>query len=470
MCIRSTEGPRPLPRGGGACAQVERGVLAAPLAPNGAVRRTASCPLSSRATVPEHSPALPFRAPPCYHHRARCNRAPARRSIDDRGLSLSHRRRPPRIGRGPLRGRRSRARACCTPPCCARAMPTPGWSRSTPSAPSSCPACARCSPPPTCPRPRSFRTACAPPRAPSATCSRPSPAEWSATWASPWRWSWPTIRYVAADALERIDVVYEPLPACASVADALAPGAPRLFPGTESNNVAVIPMRVGDAERALDRRRPGASASASRYPRQTAAALETRGLVAVPPDPRGGELHLIGSTKCIHINRTILAPDLRHPARRAAPDRGGRWRGLRRPRRTLPGRHPGAPRRHEARPPRPVDRGARRETLMATNHAREVEYQVEIGFDADGRILGLRALIHADIGAYVRTAALVPAEFGAALFPGPYRVPSYHVRSLVGGDQQDAGGHAPLARAARVQLRPRAPDGPGRGAPRPRSR
>ena len=45
-----------------------------------------------------------------------------------------------------------------------------------------------------------------------------------------------------------------------------------------------------------------------RHPRQTGAALETRGLVAVPPDPRGGELHLIGSTKCIHINRTILGP------------------------------------------------------------------------------------------------------------------------------------------------------------------
>ena len=37
--------------------------------------------------------------------------------------------------------------------------------------------------------------------------------------------------YVAWDALERIDVVYEPLPVCPSVADALAPGAPRLFPG-----------------------------------------------------------------------------------------------------------------------------------------------------------------------------------------------------------------------------------------------
>jgi CO/xanthine dehydrogenase Mo-binding subunit len=68
----------------------------------------------------------------------------------------------------------------------------------------------------------------------------------------------------------------------------------------------------------------------------------------------------------------------------------------------------------------------RRESLMATNHARQVEYQVEIGFDREGHILGLRARIHADIGAYVRTAALVPAEFGAALFPGPYRVPSYH--------------------------------------------
>ena len=37
----------------------------------------------------------------------------------------------------------------------------------------------------------------------------------------------------------------------------------------------------------------------------------------------------------------------------------------------------------------------------------------------------MRAVMHADIGAYVRTAALVPAEFGAALLPGPYRVPGY---------------------------------------------
>src|SRR5262249_48802320 len=68
----------------------------------------------------------------------------------------------------------------------------------------------------------------------------------------------------------------------------------------------------------------------------------------------------------------------------------------------------------------------RRESLASTNHAREVEYDVEIGFDAEGRVAAIRALVRADIGAYVRTAALVPAEFGAALLPGPYRVPNYH--------------------------------------------
>src|SRR6267378_198968 len=185
--------------------------------------------------------------------------------------------------------------------------------------------------------------------------------------------------YIARDALDRIDVLYEPLQACASTADALAPGAPRLFQSTDTNNVATITMRVGDADAAL----AGASLVLRErftYPRQTAAALETRGLMAVPPDPRGGELY----------PEDILVP-------LAAMKLG--------------------------RPVRWIE--SRRENLMAANHAREVAYEIEVGFDGQGQILGMRAVIHADIGAYVRTAALVPAEFGAALLPGPYRVPSY---------------------------------------------
>jgi CO/xanthine dehydrogenase Mo-binding subunit len=229
--------------------------------------------------------------------------------------------------------------------------------------------------------------------------------------------------YVAHDAVDRLDAVYEPLPACPSVAAALAPGAPRLFAGTDSNNVATITMRVGDADAAL-------AAAAVRirdrfdYPRQTAAALETRGLVAVPPAASGGELHLIGSTKCIHINRTILAPIFGIPPgalRLTEVDVGGGFgvRGELYPEDILV---PLAALKL-GRPVKWVE--TRRENLMAANHAREVTYEIEIGFDDGGRILGMHTVIHADIGAYVRTAALVPAEFGASLLPGPYRVPNY---------------------------------------------
>jgi aerobic carbon-monoxide dehydrogenase large subunit len=229
--------------------------------------------------------------------------------------------------------------------------------------------------------------------------------------------------YVARDALERIDVVYQPLTACASTADALAAGATRLFQATDSNNVATITMRVGDADGALAvahlRLRERFT-----YPRQTAAALETRGLVAVPPAPSGGELHLIGSTKCIHINRTILAPIFGIPVgalRLTEVDVGGGFgvRGELYPEDIL---IPLAAMKL-GRPVKWIE--SRRENLMSANHAREVAYEIEMGFDRDGRILAIRAVIHADIGAYVRTAALVPAEFGAALLPGPYRVPNY---------------------------------------------
>ena len=230
-------------------------------------------------------------------------------------------------------------------------------------------------------------------------------------------------RYLAEDALETIDVEYAPLPVAASVDAALAPGAPRLFPGTDSNNVAVIRMRVGDADAALAR---AALVLRERFlhPRQTAAALETRGLVAVPPGPAGGELHLLGSTKCIHINRGILAPMFGLPPgalRLTEVDVGGGFgvRGELYPEDIL---IPLAALR-VGRPVRWIEE--RRENLTAANHARETVYELEMGFDREGRIAGVRVVIRADIGAYVRTAALVPAEFGAALLPGPYRMPDY---------------------------------------------
>src|SRR5256886_13746816 len=53
--------------------------------------------------------------------------------------------------------------------------------------------------------------------------------------------------YVAHDALDRIDVVYQPLTACASPPEARRPGAARPFPRPPPNNAAPLPTPAGGA-------------------------------------------------------------------------------------------------------------------------------------------------------------------------------------------------------------------------------
>ena len=57
--------------------------------------------------------------------------------------------------------------------------------------------------------------------------------------------------------------------------------------------------------------------------------------------------------------------------------------------------------RHVGRPVRWLE--DRREHLMAMNHARQTDCEVEIACDRDGTILGLRGEVFVDLGAYVRT-------------------------------------------------------------------
>ncbi len=61
----------------------------------------------------------------------------------------------------------------------------------------------------------------------------------------------------------------------------------------------------------------------------------------------------------------------------------------------------------------------RREHLMATNHSREIDCEIEIACTRDGVILGLRGHVYADMGAYIRTnGGVVPAK-AAQFLPGP---------------------------------------------------
>jgi len=71
----------------------------------------------------------------------------------------------------------------------------------------------------------------------------------------------------------------------------------------------------------------------------------------------------------------------------------------------------------------------RREHLIAINHARQMDCEVEIACKRDGTILGIRGDVFVDLGAYVRTNGLIAPRNVVQLFSGPYRVPNIRLNS-----------------------------------------
>jgi aerobic carbon-monoxide dehydrogenase large subunit len=90
----------------------------------------------------------------------------------------------------------------------------------------------------------------------------------------------------------------------------------------------------------------------------------------------------------------------------------------------------------------------RLENMVACAHGRGIEGDVELALDADGRMLGLRARIWADLGGYLLTTSTVPPHTTGTLITGCYDIAAADVR-VVG---------------ARTN---KAPTGPYRGAGRP---
>ena len=230
-------------------------------------------------------------------------------------------------------------------------------------------------------------------------------------------------RYVAEDALELIEVDYDPLPAVADARRALEGGAPVLH--------EVDPRQPRGRERHPQGRR-ASRARPRRPPRERAAsrcsatpACRWRRAGSPPPTTRArGVLSLWGVAKVPHFNRRVLADLLGHPEHLihfVELEVGGGFgvRGEFYPEDLLV---PWAAMRL-GRPVQWIE--DRREHLMATNHSRQQYHDVEIGFDADGRIVALADRFVADMGAYIRTHGVVVPELTAALLPGPYRIPNY---------------------------------------------
>jgi carbon-monoxide dehydrogenase large subunit len=223
---------------------------------------------------------------------------------------------------------------------------------------------------------------------------------------------------LAEDALERIDVDIERLPALADRHAAASANA-LLFEKTCSNIAVRYAVAFGDADAAFARADYTRRESFHCH-RLTGLPLETRGQIS-EWNAAKNRLTVFGATKVLFFNRRVLAPMLgigEDAIDMIEVDVGGGFgvRGEFYPEDFL---IPFAARR-VGRPVKWIE--DRREHLTATNHSREVDCEIEIACTRDGTILGMRGHVYADMGAYIRTnGGVVPAK-AAQFLPGPYRI------------------------------------------------
>jgi carbon-monoxide dehydrogenase large subunit len=229
-------------------------------------------------------------------------------------------------------------------------------------------------------------------------------------------------RYLAEDALELMEVDYDPLDSVADARRAVEHGSPVLHEVIAGNIVDTLATRKGDAPAVLAAARHRVHERFA-VQRHTGVPMETRGLTAAH-DPGSGVLRLWGVAKVPHFNRRVLADLLGHPEHMihfVELEVGGGFgvRGEFYPEDLIV---PWAAKRF-GRPVQWIE--DRREHLMATNHSRQQYHDIEIGFDGEGRIVALVDRFMVDMGAYIRTHGVTVPELTAALLPGPYRIPHY---------------------------------------------
>jgi carbon-monoxide dehydrogenase large subunit len=254
-------------------------------------------------------------------------------------------------------------------------------------------------------------------------------------------------RYQAEDALDAIQVEYERLPVVTDAEAAAEPGAPVLHEGFKNNVLVERRFARGEIDQAFANA-PVKVAGRFRFHRKTPCAMEPRCYLA-EVDPGRDALTLYTSSQVPGIVRDAIADLLSIPGNRLtvlAPDVGGGFGG-----KTSVYQEEMLVCALARKVGRAVKwTGDRLEDLSSTSHAFDELVDAELALDAQGRILGLRAEVIGDVGAYSIypwTAGIEPVQV-ISFLPGPYRVPAYagHVRGVT---------------------TPKSPSGPYRGVGRP---
>lgn len=222
----------------------------------------------------------------------------------------------------------------------------------------------------------------------------------------------------AADAAELVEITYEPLPAAVDPRQAMADGAPLVHPGVERNVAARLERTTGDPEAAFARAEVVVREQFSAA-RATGAAIEPRGALAIPGSDGRMDVTLWDSTQAPHVVRSGLAGILECPKERvrvATPDVGGGFG----PKGRLYSEEAvlALIARHLQRPV--AWTATRQEDTLTTYAGRGLEVEAEVAARRDGTLLGLRARLVQDAGAYLPVALVVPQASAQHLL-GPYR-------------------------------------------------
>jgi carbon-monoxide dehydrogenase large subunit len=229
-------------------------------------------------------------------------------------------------------------------------------------------------------------------------------------------------RYQAQDALELIEVDYEPLPVVVDPQKATAANAPQLHADVPGNQAFHWTVAGGDVEAAFAKAEVVVKDRIIQQ-RLIPTAMETRAALAKWV-PATGELTLWNTTQNPHIVRFLTSLVTGVPEdklRVVAPEVGG---GFGSKIAAFPGEFLAI--FCSMKLGRPVKwTETRSENYQATTHGRDHVQEVELAATREGKILGLRCSVWAGMGAYLSTAAPgIPTILHGLMLSGPYSVPA----------------------------------------------
>jgi aerobic carbon-monoxide dehydrogenase large subunit len=228
-------------------------------------------------------------------------------------------------------------------------------------------------------------------------------------------------RYTAADAVEAIEIDYEPLPPVLDIRTALDEGAPKVHEA--GNKSFEWTFANGDLDAAF-RDAPVVLERNYRQQRLIPSAMEPRAVVA---SCVGGEFTLWSSTQIPHVLRVMLALVTgigEQNIRVIAPDVGGGFGSklqvtAEEVLAVLVARKLGRPVKWTE---------SRSEGNMTVHHGRDQWQRIRIAADSDGRIRGLSVDLLADMGAYLMLVTPGVPLLGAFMFNAIYKMDAYSFR------------------------------------------